>query len=385
MKKNYLFGMLALAAMTMVGCSNDEVVNDYSQDNAIQFGTYVGRDAQGRGAVEDIASVATTGFGVFAFYTDEGEYGDQKYTSFEANFMDNQHVKGTAGEGENPTYTWSYDPVKYWPNEDTDYVSFLAYAPYDEDYELDTDNPSSINFTVNPTVAEQVDLLYNSTKHYNVSKQTINENIKFLFKHALTRVGFKAKLMVDNVNPDDDGTLDDTDDDGSTALGDETTVAISKVELIAPFYTGGTLNLDNGAWSDYVGGTEDVIYTLEGDALQNNTDIRSLKTPDDRINTDNNFMMLIPTDKPIKVKVTYTVTTTDGELDNGSIAVTNVIESTPFTISQAVDNENKRGLLQGKAYNLVLHIGLTSVKFDVEFVDWVVDDEYEVNVPNNKE
>ena len=371
--------------MTMVGCSNDEVVNDYSQDNAIQFGTYVGRDAQGRGAVEDIASVATTGFGVFAFYTDGDKYGAQeKYTSFEANFMDNQQVKGTAGEGENPTYTWSYDPVKYWPNEATDYVSFLAYAPYDKAYELDAENPSSINFVVKPIVAEQVDLLYNSAQHYNVSKQAINENIKFLFKHALTRVGFKAKLMVDNVNPDDDGTLDDTDDDGKTELGKETTVAISKVELIAPFYTGGTLNLDNGAWSDYVGGTDEVIYTLEGDALQNNTNIRSLTTPTERINKDNNFMMLIPTDKPIKVRVTYTVTTTDGELADGSIAVTNVIESTAFNISQTVDSETKTGLLQGKAYNLVLHIGLTSVKFDVEFVDWVDDDEYEVNVPNNK-
>ena len=51
MKKNYLFGMLALAAMTMVGCSNDEVVNDYSQDNAIEFGTYVGRDVESRGAI----------------------------------------------------------------------------------------------------------------------------------------------------------------------------------------------------------------------------------------------------------------------------------------------------------------------------------------------
>ena len=43
MKKSYLFGMFALAAMTMVGCSNDEVVENFSQDNAIEFGTYVGR------------------------------------------------------------------------------------------------------------------------------------------------------------------------------------------------------------------------------------------------------------------------------------------------------------------------------------------------------
>ena len=74
MKKSYLFGMFALAAMTMVGCSNDEVVNDYSQDNAIQFGTYVGRDASGRGTVIDTNgeddNLALSKFGVFAFYND---------------------------------------------------------------------------------------------------------------------------------------------------------------------------------------------------------------------------------------------------------------------------------------------------------------------------
>jgi len=46
MKKN-LFGWLAMATMLVgTGCSSDEVVNDYSPENAIQFGTYVGRDAQ---------------------------------------------------------------------------------------------------------------------------------------------------------------------------------------------------------------------------------------------------------------------------------------------------------------------------------------------------
>ena len=48
MKKN-LFGWLAMAAMLVgTGCSTDEVVNDYSPENAIQFGTYVGRDAGSR-------------------------------------------------------------------------------------------------------------------------------------------------------------------------------------------------------------------------------------------------------------------------------------------------------------------------------------------------
>lgn len=264
-------------------------------------------------------------------------------------------------------------------------MSFLAYAPYDEEYQLDEKNPTSINFTVAETVSEQIDLLYNSSQKYNINKetQTTESKVQFVFSHALARVGFKAKLMVDNVNPNTDGTADDTNDDGTIGLDAKTTVAISKVELIAPFYTSGSLNLDNGVWTP-VGRETNVTYTLEGTALQNNDNIRSLTTPEERINTDENFMMLIPTEKPIKVRVTYTVTTEDTKLPGDESEVTNVIESTAFTISQTVDNETKTGLLQGKAYDLVLHIGLTSVKFEVDFVDWS-EAEYEVNVPNNNE
>jgi len=47
MKTRRFLGWVAMATMVLsTGCSNDEVVNDYSPENAIQFGTYVGRDAQ---------------------------------------------------------------------------------------------------------------------------------------------------------------------------------------------------------------------------------------------------------------------------------------------------------------------------------------------------
>ena len=61
MKKSYLFGMFALAAMTMVGCSNDEVVENFSQDNAIEFGTYVGRGVQAR--AQELTNDNLTNFG----------------------------------------------------------------------------------------------------------------------------------------------------------------------------------------------------------------------------------------------------------------------------------------------------------------------------------
>lgn len=378
MKKNYLFGMFALAAMTMVGCSNDEVVNDYSQDNAIEFGTYVGRGVQSRGSVEDIASIATKGFGVFAFYTDNGKYGaNETYPSFTANFMKNQQVTGAevTGTEEQTTYTWTYSPVKYWPNESTDYLSFLAYAPYDASYELGTDK--TISFNVANTVTDQIDFLYcsNAGELANLSKQSVGDKVTFEFDHALTRVGFKAKLMVDLVNPDGNGTTDDADDDGTIALGNETTVAISQVKF-GYMPTGGKFNIETGTWSEHNLSTTNV-YTLGADNLQNNTDIESITTPTVNINKDDSYLMLVPAagQVPCWVEVTYTVTTVDTNLDSGSSVITNVIKS----------NFTNQGILQqGIAYNLVLHIGLTSVKVDVEVGDWDESTDIEVNVPNNK-
>lgn len=49
MKQNYFIGLIACAALTMTGCSNDEInVPQQSQgNNAIEFSTYLGRNAQG--------------------------------------------------------------------------------------------------------------------------------------------------------------------------------------------------------------------------------------------------------------------------------------------------------------------------------------------------
>ena len=123
MKKN-LLGWFAMATMLVgTGCSSDEVVNDYSPENAIQFGTYVGRGAEARGSVieKDDLFGDDKGFGVYAYYTDDTDFNSSTSTP---NFMKNTQVKSADGT------TWTYSPVKYWPNESTDKLSFFAYAPW---------------------------------------------------------------------------------------------------------------------------------------------------------------------------------------------------------------------------------------------------------------
>ena len=62
MKRRILFSALAVALVAMVGCSKDEPVENFSPENAIQFGTYVGRNASTRATVVDVAKLATDAF-----------------------------------------------------------------------------------------------------------------------------------------------------------------------------------------------------------------------------------------------------------------------------------------------------------------------------------
>ena len=67
MKKNYIMGVIACAALTMTSCSNDEIGgNNTKQGDPIEFGVYLGRDAQ-----ESRGSIITTDnlnkFGVTAY------------------------------------------------------------------------------------------------------------------------------------------------------------------------------------------------------------------------------------------------------------------------------------------------------------------------------
>ena len=131
MKKLLFFTM---SAMLMAACSSEELSAPDTQkevaDNAaVKFDAYALRGLTRAGEAGDVTNdnIATKGFGVFAYYTDGATYGK----TATPDFMYNQKVVKTGD-------TWSYEPVKYWPNEygekaaseGTDYVTFFAYAPW---------------------------------------------------------------------------------------------------------------------------------------------------------------------------------------------------------------------------------------------------------------
>ena len=387
MKKN-LLGWLAMATMLVgTGCSTDEVVNDYSPENAIQFGTYVGRDAQGRASVIGDNELQQKGFGVFAYHTN-GTYA----SSTKPNFMYNQQVEYSTD--------WKYDPVKYWPNNSADKVSFFAYAPYvetnaDDNFSFSTNSTVGdpmITYTVNRTVKSQEDLLWavdvtDGLPFVSESKQSITGKINFQFKHALSRIGFKVQAMIDKVNQNNTGDLDNATDQ-SQSIASETTIAVEKVELIGKFHTSGILNLNNTTanvplWTPTTPTSDDgfVLNYNESadDSNFDNSVAKNVTTAERVLNATDSYIMVIPqtfsASEKIKIKVTYTVTTVDGNLEESSSVVKNVIESDPFEF----------GFVAGNAYNFVLHLGLTSVKLSATVADWNTVDgvDYTVNVPLN--
>ena len=137
MKKLFLF---AMAAVALASCSeSDELALSQAQQEAgrgeVAFSVYANRTTRaGKEGVMDMTNLqnANAGFGIFGYHTNNSLYDPQ---NSEPNFMYNQRVTWNTEENK-----WTYDPVKYWPNEfgenavsnDIDYVSFFAYAPYVE-------------------------------------------------------------------------------------------------------------------------------------------------------------------------------------------------------------------------------------------------------------
>lgn len=350
MKKSILISALALAAVATTSCSNEETKAIEPQSNAIEFGTYLGRDAISRGAVADISTVQTNGFGVFGYYTGNSNYAN----STAANFMFNQKVSYLSS-------AWSYSPVKYWPNNNGDKVTFLAYSPTTDDSHIELpsgfDNTSTkdaeIKFTVDGTVGNQVDFLV-ADKQQNLTKQATTGTVKFNFKHALSRIGFTVEAMVDKVNDDATGDTDDSSV-ASDAIADGTTITIESLELSTDFSTNGVINLYSQAWTPVTATATTYSWTSSDFATTNVTNTKA------NLNKTDKYLMILPqTVTNLKFNVVYKVKTLDTALNGGNSEITNTIEGTVTNFTFEA----------GKAYTFNLHLGMTSVKFDAEVSGW---------------
>ena len=199
-----------LGLICLLACSNEECESQQVR-RAVGFGTYTEQfttRGELRGAIPDRGSM-----GVYGYYHDGCRWATDAANN-QPNFMWNQKTTYSA-----ELDAFSYSPLKYWPNEEGDKLSFIAYYPYSngaaDDGTLDdiestglTPNLTisgkglpSFDFTVKDAVASQVDLLVSDlVTDLPQSRDTegdpgtpfndlsIYDKVTFLFHHALAKV-----------------------------------------------------------------------------------------------------------------------------------------------------------------------------------------------------
>ena len=338
MYKKFFMGIAAMAALTLVSCSSDDLnsLSDNSSKNeAISFDGYLGRSAVAvngsRSSVLTIDNLQTEGFGVFGNYNSTGGQ------NFGSNLFKNQKVTGTTSTGgTNKVTKWTYDGVKYWPSQG--HIDFLAYAPYDADKAL---TGTKINFTVEKTVTAQKDLLWANAKNQTI--QTIastGNKVKFQFKHALSRLGFTVKL---NGKPSTDATITLK----SIKLAGSATESTPEA-----FYTSGVIDLAAGSWDKTTLNNKQNL-----DWFSSSQKVTSTSQSNKDLNTD--YLFVIPQDfSETATDKLYVIVVYDIKYNDISETLTNTVHQ---QIKQKFD--------QGKAYMINLTIG-RPIEFNAEVTPW---------------
>lgn len=349
MYKKIFMGIAAVAALTLVSCSSDDLnsLSDNSSKNeAISFDGYLGRSAVAvngsRGSVLDLPALKgeNGGFGVF------GNYKNADDLEFGSNWFDN--VKVTYS---NTDTKWTYSPVQYWLPQG--HIDFLAYAPYDSKYDKKvTKDNQELNFIVSPTIKDQKDLLWaKATNQTMANNSGTDKKVKFQFAHALSRLGYIVKL--------------NNDYSGATFTLTKITLAGSSDGTENAFYTTGTIDLSKtsstGLWT-----------TSSSDAKQNFDWFSGTQTlaKTDYKNPDANYLFVIPQDfsatatGKLYVIVEYTIKNYNG---------------VTATMTNKVYKKLEKNFEQGKAYTINLSLGLTPIEFDADVTAWKDTDQKDVH------
>lgn len=383
MKQNYFMGLIACAALTMTGCSNDEInVPQQSQgNNAIEFSTYLGRNAQGSRSTEtSTTSIQNGGFGVLAYYTEQKNFADANNNK--PNFMWNQKV----------TYSnsaWSYTPVKYWPTKVGDKVSFFAYAPYVENGKNTVIELSGKSATGTPTATitlpDDLSQTIDFVAAVQMNKSEANNNVSFNLKHEMTRVKVQAKL---------DSLVYDAND-----AKKKTFVVIRDVKFNnkLDFYKSGiyTFSIDDsqrGKWAPATDDSKTISLDLNkametefikakdaksGDYKTGVNGVKLVDTTAKDLFKNKEYLYLIPVPvdggNGLTATIKYDIVTEDSKLFTG-YSCTSATKTVSFPAG---------AFQQGKSYNYTFIIKLDEIVLNATVKDWdiVPDKDKDINVP----
>ena len=266
---------------------------------------------------------------------------------------------------------------------------------------------------------------------YNIdlTKQSVDETVDFYFKHALSKIGGAHYQETPAMTSCGLQVILDLDN-GSTATGttdasaitggvkqDATLVTVEEIKIrdVATFYgensnnafgttsdlvTSGWFNIAKGTWDEITGTGATYNSTLTSTDSQSGTGAKTYSmnpvikegtvtydggwkidgtsragvtttATDVYTNTSNApALLLIPAtnnDQTLVITVKYTVRTYDTKLG------ANAESGTWTKVTQTITNKviiPKGSLLSNKYYKLLMHLGLTSIKFSATVSDW---------------
>ena len=211
-RRRIIWHWAALIALVISSCGkNDPQVDDdpwepLTGDTPISFTTQIGAETKTATPLPTHAD-----FRVFAFYqpgvVDDdpavdytGTWNDLAINHWTPNFMFDQAVSFNAG-----TSKWTYSPIKYWPNNPENTITFWAYSPYygneeilklyeansTEEYDNDVPGAPEIQFTSNGSQDLLVSELAQDLSYRG--GDPADGTVSLVFHHTMTWVDFKVK------------------------------------------------------------------------------------------------------------------------------------------------------------------------------------------------
>lgn len=227
------FGIWALTAMMAVSCAKvaqeggDEPWNELGGDRPVSFRSSLT-------APETKATLPTgSSFGVFAYYTNTTNWNSARGSTV-PNFMYNEEVTfdGTS---------YSYAPIKYWPNNTNEKISFWAYYPYSASAVLYKKNSTTV---FNNTTKDLPDIRFTVTDGQtdfmisdvaaNKTKPAVDTPVELSFNHALSRLSFYVKKV-------------------DAAVPEKYTVKLKTIRLDGIYLTATHKNSGTVGWANWTG------------------------------------------------------------------------------------------------------------------------------------
>ena len=397
MKKILRYMTIWAVAVLLAGCAQVEESAEpkgsgVQTSDVVGFDVYTQRSTRS-GTTGDVTTgnlKTGNGFGVFAYYTEESNYS----SDYIPNFMYNQQVKYNSSASK-----FTYEPQKYWPNEDNHHVSFFAYAPWvavtastgaaaNQTYGITgmTKNTATgdplIHYVATTDLSKGVDLCWNKQLDKTKSDNAVN----FTLAHALSKLNVQVQTSV-GVDANTKVYIRSITFSGFTMKG-SLNLNSASAQWTA-YEKGGPLNKDAVTFYDgrrdgregYVADESEQPVGLNPDLVQSTLWDDASPKPGVTNTARNLFSSatatdpayVIPTGDPVDITIEYDIETADPKLQgyflsdgktNGTSIANRITKTNVLTSLDA-----------GKSYTITLNLGLTDVTFEATSVkEWKIND-----------